>query len=136
MEVGSKNRSNIDQKRRSTWEGTLVEIFYRCWWILGGKLGRKIEPRQDKTGHDRARPDKTRLRQDKTGQDRARQAKTRQDRARGTFCARGGGVHPTVRGRPPRGLGPLVPLVGARTFCDFFTILLPFFFSSFFRCHF
>ena len=40
-------------------------------------MGRKIEPRQDKTGHDRARPDKTRLRQDKTGQDKPRQDKTR-----------------------------------------------------------
>ena len=43
VQVGSKNRSKIDQKRRSTWEGILASIFDRFWWILGGKLGSKIE---------------------------------------------------------------------------------------------
>ena len=39
VEVGSKNRSKIYQKRSSTWEGILASIFERFWWILGAKLG-------------------------------------------------------------------------------------------------
>ena len=39
VEVGSKNLSKIDQKRRSTCEGILASIFHRFWWILGAKLG-------------------------------------------------------------------------------------------------
>ena len=50
VEVGSKNRSKIYQKRRSTWEGILTSIFHRFWWILGAKLGGKIEPRSIKNG--------------------------------------------------------------------------------------
>ena len=50
VQVGSKNRSKIDQKLRSTWEGILASIFHRFWWILGGKLGGKIEPRGIKNG--------------------------------------------------------------------------------------
>ena len=33
---------------RSTWEGILASIFHRFWWVLGAKLGRKIEPRSKK----------------------------------------------------------------------------------------
>ena len=68
VQVGSKHRSTIDQKRESRWEGILASIFNGFCLILGGKLGRKIEPRQDKTGQDRARQDKTKTktRQDKT----------------------------------------------------------------------
>ena len=37
----------IDQKSikkwSPTWEGILASIFERFWWILGGKLGSKIE---------------------------------------------------------------------------------------------
>ena len=50
VQVGSKNRSKIDQKMRSTWEGILASIFHRFWWILGGKLGGKIEPKSIKNG--------------------------------------------------------------------------------------
>ena len=45
VEVGSPNRSNIDPKRNSTWEGILASIFVRCCWILEPKLARKTEPR-------------------------------------------------------------------------------------------
>ena len=38
VQVESKNRSKIDQKRSSTWEGILALIFERFWWILGGKM--------------------------------------------------------------------------------------------------
>ena len=50
VQVGSKNRSKIDQKRRSTWEGILASIFERFWWILGGKLGSKIEQKSIQKG--------------------------------------------------------------------------------------
>ena len=50
VEVGSKNPSKNDQKMKSTWEGILASIFNGFSWILGGKLGRKIEPRGIKNG--------------------------------------------------------------------------------------
>ena len=48
----------------------------------------------------------------------------------------GGGVRPTLRGRPPQGPGPVVAGDVGASCCDFFAILLPFVFSSFFRCRF
>ena len=50
VKVGSKNRLKIDQKMKSTWEGILASIFHRFWWILGAKLGGKIEPKSIKNG--------------------------------------------------------------------------------------
>ena len=38
VEVGSQNRSKIDQKRNLTWEGILASIFHGFWWILEAKL--------------------------------------------------------------------------------------------------
>ena len=43
VEVGSQNRSKIDQKMESKMECILASIFYRFWWILGSKLGGKME---------------------------------------------------------------------------------------------
>ena len=54
VEVGSKNPSKNDQKMKSTWEGILASIFGGIWWILGGKLGGKIEPRGIKNGSEKA----------------------------------------------------------------------------------
>ena len=50
VQVGSKNRSKIDQNRRSTWEGILASIFDRFWWILGSKLASKIEQKSIQEG--------------------------------------------------------------------------------------
>ena len=50
LQVGSKNRSKIDQKSRSTWEGIKASILERFWWILGGKLGSKIEQKSIQKG--------------------------------------------------------------------------------------
>ena len=50
VEVGSKNPSKNDQKMKSTWEGILASMFIGFWWILGRKLGGKIEPRGIKNG--------------------------------------------------------------------------------------
>ena len=54
LQVGSKNLSKINQKRRSTWEGILASIFDRFWWILGGKLGSKIEQKSIQKGIKKA----------------------------------------------------------------------------------
>ena len=43
IQVGSKNRSKIEHKKRSRWEAILASIFNGFWWILGGRLGSKIE---------------------------------------------------------------------------------------------
>ena len=71
IEVSGKNKRKIDLKMESRWEGILASIFNGFWWTFGGKLGRKIKPRQDKTGQDktrqRQRQDKTRLWQTKRG---------------------------------------------------------------------
>ena len=48
----------------------MASIFNGCWWIFGGKLGGKIEARQDKTGLDRAGQDKTRQDKTWTGEDK------------------------------------------------------------------
>ena len=50
VQVGNKNRSKIDQKRRSTWEGILASIFDRFWQILAGKLGSKIDQKSIQKG--------------------------------------------------------------------------------------
>ena len=50
VQVASRNRSKIDQKGRSTWEGILASIFSGFWWILGGKLGSKIEQKSIQKG--------------------------------------------------------------------------------------
>ena len=39
VEVGTKNRSKIDQKMKSSWEGILASIFHGFWSILEAKLG-------------------------------------------------------------------------------------------------
>ena len=45
-----KNRSKIDENSQSRWEGILASIFEWFWLILGGKLGRKTEPRAIQKG--------------------------------------------------------------------------------------
>ena len=50
VEKSIKNLSKIDQKMKSTWDGILASIFHRFWWILGAKLGGKIEPRSMQKG--------------------------------------------------------------------------------------
>ena len=50
VEVGSKNRSKIDQKTESSWEGILASVFDGFWWVLGAKLGGKMEPKSSQKG--------------------------------------------------------------------------------------
>ena len=49
----------------SRWEGLPTSFFSGFWWILEAKLGRKIEPRQVKTGQDRVRKGKERQNKEK-----------------------------------------------------------------------
>ena len=83
MSKSVKNRSKMDEKMKSTWEGLLDSFFFFSILLglgtqLGTKLGGKLGPRQDKTGQDRTGQDKTRQRQDK---DRTRQDFGRQREA-------------------------------------------------------
>ena len=50
VQVGSQNRSQIDQNLKSKIEGVLASSFHRFLSILGPKLGYKIEPRSLKNG--------------------------------------------------------------------------------------
>ncbi|MEC7567933.1 MAG: hypothetical protein VYA01_02860 [Bacteroidota bacterium] len=45
VEVGIKNQSKIHQKLKPNMDGLLASIFGGFWWVLGAKLGWKIEPR-------------------------------------------------------------------------------------------
>ena len=90
---------------------------------LGPKLGGKIEPRQDKTGQDRARQDKTRQDTTVTGQ------------RRGGAKSRGGGRgFSNLKGGTLPGPWKLAGAAPRRVFYRFFAILVTFFFSSLFRC--
>ena len=48
VEVGIKNQSKIHQKLKPKMDGLLALIFGGFWWVLGGKLGWKIETRTQK----------------------------------------------------------------------------------------
>ena len=48
VEVGSQNRSKIDQKLKPKMDRLLASIFDGFWLVLGSKLGWKIEPRARK----------------------------------------------------------------------------------------
>ena len=101
VEVGSKNRSKIDKKMESRWEDILGSVFNGFWWILGAKLGGKIEPRRAKTGQDTPRQGKRREGKGKEeegqGMEGERCGKV-WGGTRGTFCARGGGFTPPLGG--------------------------------------
>ena len=45
VEVGTKNQSKINQKLKPKMDRLLASIFNGFWWVLGAKLGGKIEPR-------------------------------------------------------------------------------------------
>ena len=54
VQVGSKNRSKIVQNLKSKLECLLAATFHRFLWVLGGKLGRKTEPRSIKNRSKKA----------------------------------------------------------------------------------
>ena len=54
VEVGGKNRCKIDKNMESRWEDILGSIFSGFWWIFGGKLGGKMEPRSTQEGIEKA----------------------------------------------------------------------------------
>ena len=50
VQVESQSRPKIDEKTESKMDGILASIFLGFWLILGGKLGRKPEPRSTQKG--------------------------------------------------------------------------------------
>ena len=54
VQVGSKNRSKIDQNLKSKMGCLLASIFDAFWSFCRGKLGRKIEPRSIKNRSKKA----------------------------------------------------------------------------------
>ena len=135
VKIDQKSIKKWSQDGKTSWDRFLVDF----GGFLGPSWEGKIQPRQAKTGQDRPRQAKT-----KEGKGRERKGRGSERTGRGkvwksvagVILCWGGGVHPPLRGRPPRGSGP----VGSRgvriSKCDFLAILLRFFFSLFFRCHF
>ena len=54
VQVGSKNRSKIDQNLKSKMGCLLALIFDAFWSFFGGKLGGKIEPKSIKNRSKKA----------------------------------------------------------------------------------
>ena len=54
VQVGCQNRSKIDQNLKSKMGSLLASIFNGFWWVLGGKLGGKIELRSIKNRFKKA----------------------------------------------------------------------------------
>ena len=50
VEVSAKNPSKINQNLKLKMDRLLASIFDGFWWVLGSKLGGKIEPRGIKNG--------------------------------------------------------------------------------------
>ena len=103
---------------------------------VGAKLGEKIEPRQAKTGQDKGRQGKRREGKGKEEEGKGLEGKGVEKCGRGLSARGGGGVRQTLRGSPPQGPGPEGSQFRETSCCDFLAILLPFIFSSFFRCRF
>ena len=66
---------------------------------VGPKLGRKIEPREAKTGQDKPRQGKRREGKGKEEEGKGLEGKDVEKCGIGDFWRGGGGVHPTFRGR-------------------------------------
>ena len=50
VQIGSQNLSKINPNSKSKMECLLASIFNGLWWILGSKLGGKMEPRSIQKG--------------------------------------------------------------------------------------
>ena len=61
VQVGSKNRSKINQNMKPTWEGLLVSILSGFWWVMEAKLGRKMEPKVIQKGIEKMMANKRHL---------------------------------------------------------------------------
>ena len=111
------------------------------FWIIvdlgcqvGAKLGRKIEPRQAKTGQDKGRQGKRREGKGKEEEGKGLEGKGVENGGIGDLSPGGGGVHPTFRGRPPRDPRPGGSRGVGDSYCDFFGNLAALLFCIVFRC--
>ena len=104
LQVGSKNRSKIDQKRSSTWEGILASIFDRFWWILGGKLGSKIEQKSIQKGIEKVMKKRTYPRWPKSRSKRPRRTLTLCDAGAARARRGHGAAKYPPRGAPGEGI--------------------------------
>ena len=93
-----------------------------------------MEPRQAKTGQDKGRQGKRREGKGKEEEGKGLEGKGVEKCGWGLLSRGGGGVHPTLRGRPPQGPGPRVPRQVVATCYDFLAILTLSTFPSLFRC--
>ena len=100
--VGSQNRSKIDQKLKAKMDRLLASIFHGFWWVWGGKLGWKIEPRQAKTGQERPRQGKRREGKGKEEEGKGLEGKDVEKCAGGPMSLGGEGFARPLGGRPYR----------------------------------
>jgi len=111
------------------------EFFWTPSWV--GKSD-KIRSDQVRSGQIRSEHGQTRARQDKDKSIRPNQSGQDKQPRQGTIPSRRGraGFTPHIRMCPPLDPGPPRSEGVAGTFSNFFAIMVPFFFPSFFRCHF
>ena len=81
---------------KSTWEGILASIFNGFWWILGGKLGGKIEPRGIKNGIEKTMKKRRATRWPKSRNKRLQRSRIPRALVPGEGV--GGGVNPSPEG--------------------------------------
>ena len=77
LEVGSKNRSKIDQKMKSRWEGILASIFHGFWSILEAKLAPSWGRKSIKNRSKMASKNRCQKEGDKIGKNRQKSASWR-----------------------------------------------------------
>ena len=70
VEVGTKNRSKIDKKMKSSWEGILASIFHGFWSILEAKLAPSWDRKSIKNRSKKALKNRCQKEGDKIGKNR------------------------------------------------------------------
>ena len=131
--IDEKSIKKWSQDGKASWHRFLMD-FGGFWEPSWGQVGRE---NRAKTSQDRPRQGKTREAKGREGKGRGREGIGRERCGKvwmGSFVARGGGVHPTLGGRPPRGSGPLVPRRAGTSYSHLVAILVPSIFPSLFRC--
>ena len=128
----------INEKSIKKWiqdrEGLLEPILSGFEWIWEAKLSPSWEPREAKTSQDKGRQGKRREGKGKEEEGKGLQGKGVEKYRGGPFASGGGGVHPTLRGRPPQDPKPGGSRGVGDSYCDFFGTLVALLFRIVFRC--